>query len=396
MRRSLVAGGAVTVVTVALWRTLVAPWHRSWGATEDEAAMTLLGDDLTRSPVEQATRAVTIAAPPEMVWPWLVQIGADRGGFYSYTWLENPFGLQIRNADRVVDEWQQLAVGDWVWGSRDRSGGWRVELIEPNRVLVLKVADPNTGRLGDRDVGIGFEFQWTFALVATGDGGTRLLIRERSAYGRWWTRLLLAPVGFVSFVMTRKTLDGIRARVESARRAGGSRETETADAPGLPPVWFKHLFWRGHRALYGLLGDRVLWTPGNKRGWGAMHLTTVGRRSGEPRAVILGYVEDGSNPVALAMNGWDEGSPAWWLNLMANPDATVRMKGEPERAVRARAAVGDERNRLWRRWAEIDDDLDAYAASREADTPVVVFEPVGARDGAPASSVIENYPPPGP
>jgi deazaflavin-dependent oxidoreductase (nitroreductase family) len=139
-------------------------------------------------------------------------------------------------------------------------------------------------------------------------------------------------------------------------------------------VWFKHLFWRGHRLAYRLLGDRVLWTPASKRGWGAMHVTTLGRTSGERRGVILGYIEDGSTPVVLAMNGWDEGLPTWWLNLEANPDAVVRLKGQPMRRARARVAQGDERERLWRRWAEIDEGLDAYAASRSAETPVVVFE----------------------
>jgi deazaflavin-dependent oxidoreductase (nitroreductase family) len=373
MRRSLVAASAVTVAAIALWRAVVTPWHRNWGATVEEAAMPLPGDELTPPPVEQNTRAITIAASAEEVWPWLVQMGADRGGFYSYTWLENPFGLQIRNADRIVEEWQQLGVGDWVWGSRDRSGGWLVEQIEPNRALVLKVADPKTGRLGDRDVGIGFEFQWTFALLPGAEGGTRLLIRERNAYGPWLTRLLLAPVGIVSFVMTRKTLDGIRVRAETARRDADPRP-DTTDPPTLPPAWFKHLFWRAHRALYRIVGERVLWTPESKRGWGAMHLRTVGRRTGEPRDVILGYIEDGSAPVVLAMNGWDEGQPAWWRNLEAHPDATIRLKGGRERTVRARRVEGDERDRLWRRWAEIDDDLDAYAASRAADTPVVVFE----------------------
>jgi deazaflavin-dependent oxidoreductase (nitroreductase family) len=149
--------------------------------------------------------------------------------------------------------------------------------------------------------------------------------------------------------------------------------------PKLPPVWFKHLFWRGHRILYRLIGGRALWTPSAKRGWGAMHLTTIGRRSGQRRSVIVGYIEDIAGPVVLAMNGWDEGLPSWWLNLDAHPDAVIRLKGQPERAVRARRAEGDERDRLWRRWAEIDEGLDAYADSRSADTPVVVFE---ARDAA--------------
>lgn len=143
----------------------------------------------------------------------------------------------------------------------------------------------------------------------------------------------------------------------------------------LPPAWFKHCFWRGHRLLYRLINGRVLWTPTNKRGWGAMHLTTIGRTSGRRRSVIVGYIEDGSTPVVLAMNGWDEGQPAWWLNLEADPDAVIRVKGQPERRVRARRVEADERDRLWRLWAEIDEALDSYAESRSTDTPVVAFEP---------------------
>lgn len=154
----------------------------------------------------------------------------------------------------------------------------------------------------------------------------------------------------------------------------GTETTDTTDQPKLPPAWFKHLFWRGHRLLYGFLGDRVLWTPDSKRGWGAMHLTTTGRRSGEPREVIVGYIEDGSDPVVLAMNGWDEGLPAWWRNLEAHPDARIRVKGSPERRAVARRAEGAERDRLWRRWTEIDDDLDAFAEFQGVETPVVVFE----------------------
>ena len=145
--------------------------------------------------------------------------------------------------------------------------------------------------------------------------------------------------------------------------------------PSLPPAWFKHAFWRVHRALYRLSGGRFLWTPASKRGWGAMHVTTVGRTSGEPRSVILGYLEDGPNLVVLAMNGWDEGHPAWWLNLEAHPDAVVRLAGRQERAMRARATTGQERERLWQRWRTIDAGLDELARSRSTQTPVVVFEP---------------------
>lgn len=151
--------------------------------------------------------------------------------------------------------------------------------------------------------------------------------------------------------------------------------------PRLPPPWFIHTAWRVHRALYRVSGGRFLWTPGGKRGWGALRLTTVGWRSGKERSVILGYIDDGPNLCTLAMNGWDEGHPAWWRNLEAQPDAVVRLKGQEPRPVHARLATGDERDRLWQRWAETDEGLDALAARRSIETPVVVLEP---RDAAPA------------
>ena len=147
--------------------------------------------------------------------------------------------------------------------------------------------------------------------------------------------------------------------------------------PRVPPAWFVHLAWRAHRGLHRLSGGRFLWTPRNKRGWGALHLTTTGRRSGQPRSVIIGYLEDGPDLVALAMNGWDEGHPAWWLNLAANPAAVVRLSGQPAREVRARQATGDERDRLWQRWRAVGPELDEYAGRRTTPTPVVVLEPVG-------------------
>jgi len=145
--------------------------------------------------------------------------------------------------------------------------------------------------------------------------------------------------------------------------------------PKLPPAWFKHAFWRGHRALYKLSGGHFLWTPASKRGWGAAYLTTVGRRSGQERNVIVGYVDDGPNLVTLAMNGFDEGHPAWWLNLEAHPDAVVRVAGRPARPVHARVAAGEERDRLWQRWVEIDPENDAFANLRSTEIPVVILEP---------------------
>ena len=145
-------------------------------------------------------------------------------------------------------------------------------------------------------------------------------------------------------------------------------------APRLPPRWFVRTAWVVHRAIYRLTGGRRgLWRPKANR-WGTMRLTTIGRRSGRERSAILGYYEDGPNLVTLAMNGWADGEPAWWLNLQAHPDARVDLvKGS--RAVTARAAEGGERSRLWARWRDIDRQLDAYAAMRSSETAVVILEP---------------------
>jgi len=149
----------------------------------------------------------------------------------------------------------------------------------------------------------------------------------------------------------------------------------TPPAPKMPPRWFVVSFWRVHRMLYRLSRGRFLWTTASKRGWGALRLTTIGRKSGKKRGVILGYLEDGPNLVTLAMNGWGEGHPSWWLNLQTHPDAVVQLAGQRSRPVRARPAVGEERDRLWRRWAVVDRNLDGYASLRSTITPVVVLEP---------------------
>ena len=161
----------------------------------------------------------------------------------------------------------------------------------------------------------------------------------------------------------------------AVRQEQPSIGADVSPPPKLPPSWFIHGAWRVHRALYRLSGGRFLWTTSNKRGWGALHLTTTGRKSRQPRKVIVGYLEDGSNLVVLAMNGWDEGDPAWWLNLKAHPDAVVRMANDLDRPVRAVEAVGEERDRLWKLWLAVNPDLEGYASRRSTETPVVLLEP---------------------
>ncbi|WP_423463748.1 SRPBCC family protein [Promicromonospora sp. MS192] len=215
-RRLAASAVAAGVVSYAWW---VKRGHDRWGATDAEVMAVLPGDGLVPGPATQVTRAITIDAPPRDVWPWVVQIGADRGGFYSYAWLENLFGLGIHNAQEVVEEWQDLRVGDVVRATRARGGGWYVVDLVPGVALVLQIADLDAGRPVRRTDPAGWEFLWTFALRETKDGRTRLLLRERVAFGRPLVRLLTAPLGEVSYLMSRRTLHGIKERVEG--RASG-------------------------------------------------------------------------------------------------------------------------------------------------------------------------------
>jgi deazaflavin-dependent oxidoreductase (nitroreductase family) len=144
--------------------------------------------------------------------------------------------------------------------------------------------------------------------------------------------------------------------------------------PFLPPRWFIRFAWSTHRAILRLSRGRIGLRQPKRKGWGTLQLTTIGRRTGQERTVVLGYFEDGPNLVTMAMNGWGEGEPAWWLNLQAHPDVEAVLTDGP-RSVTGRAATGEERERLWARWGEIDENLDAYAALRPGETAVVVLEP---------------------
>ncbi|GAB3060759.1 nitroreductase/quinone reductase family protein [Intrasporangium mesophilum] len=148
--------------------------------------------------------------------------------------------------------------------------------------------------------------------------------------------------------------------------------------PWIPPRWFIRGAWRVHRMLFRISGGkRPLRAPLRGGAFGMLRLRTTGRRSGTERAVILGYFEDGPRLVTLAMNGWGDPPPAWWLNLQATPDAEVDTVDGP-RMVRGRAAAGAERDRLWAAFADYSgwgNDIDRYAALRSHETPVVVLEP---------------------
>ncbi len=157
-------------------------------------------------------------------------------------------------------------------------------------------------------------------------------------------------------------------------------EEDSPTRPKLPPRWFIRGAWVAHRSIYRLTGGRRgLSHPTQGASFGHLRLRTIGRRSGAERIAILGYVEDGPNYVTLAMNGWADADPAWWLNLQARPEAIVELKGGATQAVRARAAEGAERHRLWAalRGYTGYGDFEAFTYHRAGKTAVVVLEPRG-------------------
>jgi deazaflavin-dependent oxidoreductase (nitroreductase family) len=156
--------------------------------------------------------------------------------------------------------------------------------------------------------------------------------------------------------------------------------TETPAKPArpapLPPRWVIRLAWVVHRAILVLTRRRFGLRRPSPGQWGMMRLTTVGRRSGKERRAILGYFEDGRDIVTMAMNGWGDPEPAWWLNLQASPDTSVELV-DGTRTVRGRAATPEERPRLWARWADYDggENLASWASRRSRETAVVILEP---------------------
>jgi hypothetical protein len=180
-------------------------WCRTWGATTAELACAMAGDGRVERPTYDATLAVTIAAAPEDVWPWLVQIGCRRGGLYSYDWLDRLFGyLEGPSAERILPEFQQLRAGDVI--PIGRGPGFPVAVVVPGRALVLG---------GEAD---GVQWTWELALYPDAAGGTRLVSRNRvRAPATLASALFMTIIQPAAFIMTRKMLLGIRRRAERNR-----------------------------------------------------------------------------------------------------------------------------------------------------------------------------------
>jgi hypothetical protein len=191
------------VATCAITRS----WHRQWGVAEEELALAFPGDPPDRDAAFEVNHGITIDEPPSVVWPWLLQIGQDRAGFYSYDSLENLFGLRIRNADRIHAEWQNRAVGDlvratppdWLGGALGGNIGWRISHIEPERALVLS-------------------WWGAFVLAALPENRTRLFVRSTVSGPKvavWAAAVSFATFELPHFIMERQMLRGIKTRAET-------------------------------------------------------------------------------------------------------------------------------------------------------------------------------------
>ena len=200
-------------------------WYRAWGATAEEAREPLAGDALVEDAAVQTTRAITISAAPEHVWPWLLQMGQGRGGLYTYAWVENALRADIHNLDRIDPELQRLAVGDRVRLTPDPYLG-RV----PGQYYTVTEVRPREALLMLQQLPTGAATSWSFVLRRRRDGTTRLLVRARaaaparaSARAARALELLLLEPGY--FVMERGMLRGIKRRAETlAGRAVGRHQ----------------------------------------------------------------------------------------------------------------------------------------------------------------------------
>jgi hypothetical protein len=215
--RKLLSGLGLALGLAFLYRRVLREPLLNWGATLDEATRRLPGDELLQDADVVATRAISIAAPPAAIWPWLVQMGPDRGGAYTYDWIENLFGLEMHSADEIRPEWQQLEVGD-VRPVLPNGPGMRVELLEAERVLSTRSEEG--------------AWVWTFVLEEQ-DGGTRLLSRNRirvgSSLGERLGMLVMEPG---SLVMERKMLRGIKERAERLAAVARGRAPSSRAASG--------------------------------------------------------------------------------------------------------------------------------------------------------------------
>ena len=202
MQVKRVGAGLAIAAAAAVYFRFLRPWHLNWGATPEEVSGEVAGDELIPEPDIQSTRVVEIDAPPSAIWPWLVQMGPGRGGAYTYDWIERRLGIDIRNADRVIPELQNLKVGDEI----PMPGyAMRVERLDPGRAMVVRSSN--------------HAWVWSFELRPAGEH-TRLISRNRfdASVLPWKDKLAYPVIEPGSWVMERKMLLTIKRRAEHLAR----------------------------------------------------------------------------------------------------------------------------------------------------------------------------------
>ena len=212
----LIAGAAAAVA----YTQRVRPWLLRWGATSDVLEPNWPADDYSRRADNEAIRSVTIHAPAADVWPWLVQIGQDRGGFYSYTWLENLAGCEMRNAGRILPAYQRREVGDTVWlTTPDRYEGkaqLTVAYLDPERAMALMPPEDAEAVARGGESLHGF---WAFELHPLDDGACRLVMRSRNGSRPTRSEIVAQRLFWepAHFVMERKMMLTIKRLAERRR-----------------------------------------------------------------------------------------------------------------------------------------------------------------------------------
>lgn len=220
-RTASVASAVITATAVAASVGLARTRYLRWGATDEEIASDLPGDEFLPVANVTATRAITILRPAGDVWPWLAQLGQGRGGFYSYDFLENLIRCQIHSADHILPECQSIDVGTEV--ALAPGFGLTVAYVEAERALVLRGAPPIAGKAAP------YDFTWAFVVNEEPNGTSRLVVRERYRYIRGWAALLVEPVQLLSFMMSQKLLRGIRDRAQMAPAPSASTPVRTVE-----------------------------------------------------------------------------------------------------------------------------------------------------------------------
>ena len=206
----------VVLALVLLYWFPLRRWMNRWGAAPSDLARVMAGDGLLPDWTYSGTLGVVVNAPPEDIWPWLVQIGYQRGGLYSYDWLDRLFGYLDRpSATRILPEFQQLVPGDEI--PLGRGPGWPVAIVEPDRALVLDM----------RNMG-GLDWVWQFGLHPVDEHHTQLISRSRVRARTLWARLLTYMIEPAGFVMTRRMLLGIKERAELI--VSKTKHTQLAEA----------------------------------------------------------------------------------------------------------------------------------------------------------------------